>query len=458
MRVGTSVISFLFFSLLARKWGAVSLGEFSTLFTVFMFLWQMPLLGLHIVISRNIAASPETAWEQATNALVLSLAVSLVMIAIVGLFGQWLYPESLHASFWLIGVSTVFMGMTSVAEAVLIGQERMQIIAWANIGENIFRVLLGLLLVLMGYGLTAVVGAFVLARLVAVGVYLKAGGLGQYVGKDYWSRDVLREFVKKCPTFFGILFLSVMVGRVDFIVLSLMVPMREVGMYSPSFKIYEIGLMVPSMVTVVIFPAFSRCFKAARGRFDGLYLNVFGFAIAFGVPLVILLANSSSFLIGVIFGEQYVEGSLALQLLAVAILFVALDQILTAVTLAAHREDLEVRILVTACSIYLALLFALIPLYSYVGAAIATVVATFVKLVVRYIWIRKALDIPGAMDRVYRPAIAIIPLILLLFFLHDLNIFLVSFLGLCVYLGVLFAVKGITKSQLLSFKQALAGN
>jgi len=235
-----------------------------------------------------------------------------------------------------------------------------------------------------------------------------------------------------------------------------MVSMENVGMYSPPFKIYEIGLMVPSMLTIVLFPVFSRCYQSAREKFDALYLNVFRFTLALGLPIIILLANSSGFLIEWIFGAEYREGSMVLELLSLAILFVALDQILTSVTFAGHREDLEFKVLLIACGVYLGLMFVTVSSLGYIGAAIATTAASFVKLVIRYIWVRKELKIPEAVTLVYRPIIAVVPLLLLLYLLKDVNIFFSSFLALAVYIAVLFVVKGITINQLASFRQAMA--
>lgn len=458
MRVLTSVFSFIFFSVLARKWGAEALGEFSTLFSVFMFLLQLPLLGLHIVLARNIASTPESVSDETINALVLSLGVAFVMIFLVGFSGQLFYSEKLHASFWLVGVATLFMAVTAVAEAVLIGQEKMDVIARANIGENIFRVFLGAVLVFSGFGLTPVIFVFSFGRLIAVLIYLTKGKIWELARQGTLSLHQITTYLKKCPTFFGILLLSVIVGRFDFIVLSLMGTMREVGLYSPAFKVYEIGLMVPSMLAVVLFPAFSRCFEHARDRFESLYLNVFRFALALGAPLVVILANSSELLINIIFGQQYTGGSPALELLSLAILFSALDQVFAAMTLAGHREDLELKALFYSCLLYLALLFILIPVFGFMGAAITTTVISFFKMTLRYYWIKREFNIPGAGPLVFRPVIAVLPLILFLYLMRDVNILLASVLALVVYGLVLYAIKGITRSQLLAFRQVFAGN
>lgn len=455
MRVLTAFISFVFFSLLARKWGAEALGEFSTVFSIFMFLMQIPLLGLHLLIARKVAASPETTQDQATNALLLSLAVSVVLIFTVGIWGQWAYSEGMQLALWLIALSTLFMAITSVTEAVLIGQEKMQIIALANIGESVFRVSISLILIALDFGLSSVVGTFVFARLIAIAIYYQSGVIGEVFNRESISFSHIKDYLKQCPTFFGILLLSVVIGRFDIIILSVLGTMKDVGLYSPPFKIYEIGLMIPSMITIVLFPVFSRCFQSSREKFDNLYLNLFRFILALGLPLVILLANSAGYLIGLIFGEEYIAGSEVLSILSLAILFVALDQILSCVTLASNKEGLELKVLMVACGVYLVLLFVMITFLGYIGAAVATTVASFVKLTVRYIWIRKELNIPEAVSLIYRPVISMLFLLLLLYFTKDMNIFLSSFLALITYISVLFAVKGITLNQLTSFKKSM---
>lgn len=455
MRLLTSIISFAFFSVLARQWGAESLGEFSTVFSIFMFLWQIPLLGLHIVIARTTATNPETLKEQATNALILSITVSILLLIVIGYLGQALYPESMHTAIWLVGVSTIFMAITSVAEAVLIGQERMHIIAWANIAENIFRVCLGVVLVLAGYGLTEVVAVFVFSRIFSVIIYIKKGNLYELFDHLSISKISLKKYLVQCPTFFGILLLSCVIGRFDFIILSLIGSMHDVGMYSPSFKIYEISLMIPSMITVVLFPVFSRFYQSDQSQYDRLYVNAFKFTFALGAPFVIILAYLSIDFIELIFGSEYVAGGAALQLLAFAVMFVALDQILTAVTLSAKREDIELKILIITSSIYIILLFTLIPILGFMGAAIATLGASFIKLVVRYIWLINVFNIPGVLHQLLRPVFAVVILCAFLVFASNYNSYLVSGMGLLIYFLILFFVKGVYSSDLNTFKNSI---
>lgn len=406
MRLFTSVFSFLLFSILARQWGASLLGEFSTVFAFFMFLLQLPLLGLHIVIAREVAAEPSSSSICGTNAFLVSLPSSLLIAALISSVGVIFYPANMHHSFFLVSLACPLMAFTAVAEAILTGQEKMQVISWVTIAETLCRVSVCLTLVLLGDGLTSLFAAFFGARLIAVILYWAKAGMNDVIQLSKGSWKIVSRYLKQCPTFFGILLLSVGIGRFDFIFLSLLGSMQDVGLYSPPFKVYEMGLMVPSVVTLVLFPSFARAFAHSKDQFEKLFKSMFRVTLTVGLPLVIILASLSKFIIPMIFGDEYVSGTVVLQLLSFAILFIAMDQVLTVVVLAGHREDLELKILMVAFAIYLSLLLLLIPLFGFYGAAVATCVTAGSKLVFRYALVRRKMQIQSTLSLLRSPVLS----------------------------------------------------
>ncbi len=455
MRLFSAAVSFALFSLVARRWGADSLGEFSTVFTYFIFLLQLPLMGLHIVIARQVAAEPETTTEQCTNALILSFFVSILLVFLVGGVGQTLYSESMHAAFWLVGVACVPMAFTAVVEAVLIGQERMAVIAKVNIVENILRVAICIILVLLGFGITALFGAFLLARAVAVGIYWFHGGIGKIVNFNSATLYGIVDYIKQSPTFFGILLLSLVSSRFDFIFLSILGSMHDVGMYSPSFKVYEMVLMIPNVMTIVLFPVFSKFYNESREKFVKLYQIMFRVIWIVGVPVVVSMIVLSGVLIPLIFGQEYTDSAGVLQILSFAVLLIALDQLLTAVMLAGHREDLDLRVLMVSAIVFVVLLSMFIPIMGYYGAAIATLVTTCVKLLLRYYWVQKEMDMHDAVPVLYKPATAGILMGGAAYLLMSVNIVYAVLASWAVYIFLLLAIKGISKKEIRAFKEMM---
>lgn len=457
MRLITAAFSFVLFMWLARNWGAELLGEFSTLFTYFMFILQLPLLGLHIVLARDVATRSENVSEFFTNALAIALPVSIVLMLIIGFIGQWVYPENMHKAFWLVGLSSIPMAFVVAAEAVLTGRENMHVIAMVNIVETVFRVSLCLILVALDFGLTALFVAFLAAKLMAVGLYWYRGRLGSNfsLSKITWSQVV--EYLRKSPMFFGILILSVGIGRFDFIFLSVFANMREVGMYSAPFKIYEMGLMVPSVITLVLFPMFARAFNDSRPAFERMYSTMFQITFLLGLPSVVLFAAMAEFVVPFIFGAEYAEAAVVLQILAFAILFIAMDQVLTVVVLAGHREDLELKILCVSFVVYMVLLLTLIPTLGYLGAAVATLITTCFKFFLRYFWVSRVMLMPAAIQLLLKPMLAGTGMLAALLFSHYwLGLFPALLIAAMMYVTCSVLLKVFSRSQISGFRELLA--
>ncbi|MGH1541615.1 MAG: oligosaccharide flippase family protein [Arenicella sp.] len=447
MRIISSLLSFLLISYLARVWDVAQLGQFSTLFSIFLFLFQIPLLGLHIVLIRDIAANPEKKQSYTTTALALSLFVSLFLALSVILIGQSIYPESMHSAITLIAVSNLLFAITAVIESVLIAQEKMPVVVWGTIIENLFRVACGFALAYSGFGITPIVACFVIGRLLALIVYQYLANVWSYVDIKSISINTFQLFVRKIPTVFIILLLSTVIGRFDFILLSILGSMRDVGLYSPAFKIYEMGLMVPSMLTVVIYPTLARFFDSDRAVFDQLYTHLVRFIIILGTPALTLVAYFSADIIALFFGQEYLSSHIALKLLLGALLLITVDQILIAITYAAKRDDLELKVLAISSIIYLSLLFLLIPKIGFMGAAIATLTAAITKLFVRYLLIAGKLHLPSLPKTLLGPILATIVMLLLLAWSPVSNVFINAIAATVSYSIILILTRGITRQD-----------
>lgn len=456
MRIISSLLSFLLISYLARVWDVDQLGQFSTLFSIFLFLFQIPLLGLHIVLIRDVAAKPEKTKSYTSTALALSVFVSLFLALSVILIGQSIYPESMHTAIVLIAVSNLLFAVTAVIESVLIAQEKMPVVVWGTIIENLFRVACGFSIAYYGFGITPIVACFVIGRILALIVYQRLANVQRFVDIQSISTSTLQLFIRKIPTVFIILLLSAIIGRFDFILLSILGTMRDVGLYSPAFKIYEMGLMIPSMMTVVIYPTLARFFDNDRPVFNQLYIHLIRFVIILGTPVLILVAYFSTDIIQLFFGQEYLSSHIALKLLLGALLLISIDQILIAITYAAKRDDLELKVLAISSVIYLSLLFVLIPKMGFMGAAIATLTASITKLIVRYLLIAGKLHLPSLPKTLLGPILAAAVMVLLLIYSPVNNIITNTFIAVLFYSIVLVLAKGISLRDVQYLKGVIA--
>src|SRR5262245_32557384 len=171
MRVTSALASFAIFVLVARHWNSARLGEFATVFAIYMFLQQLPLLGLHIPLIRDLVRRPETLRDTAPSVAALGIGAAIVVTILLGVAGSLVYPVRMHPALWLAGIALVPGALACLGEAVLIAQGRMGRAAMIAALENVARAAVWLILVLGGAGLTSLFVALLAMRVLVLPLY-----------------------------------------------------------------------------------------------------------------------------------------------------------------------------------------------------------------------------------------------------------------------------------------------
>ncbi len=394
MRILSSLLSFLLVVYIARVWGVTRLGEYSLILGIFLFLQLMPLLGLHLFVIREVSAAVDAAATQTVNACALALGVALVLALILATLGPLVYRDSpaLHAPLWLLAASLVPTAFTCTAESVLIGQQRMHAAAGLGVAESLFRTGGAFFAIALGYGLSAVFAVFLAGRLLIALGYYRWAGFRELVRGGHLDRRELLRYLRELPAFLGIMICAAALSRMDVILLSRLGTLADVGLYAAPYKLYEVALMAPSLVSVVFFPLFSSLFAADRARFDILLELTFRVFLVLGIPFVIATVYLAPDIMQ-IYGPQYMRASGALEFLIAGLIFASINQLLSLVTLVSHHQHLDFRSLALTCVVYVGLLVATIPEWGFLGAAASTLAAAMLQVSIRLVLLRRQLSV-----------------------------------------------------------------
>jgi O-antigen/teichoic acid export membrane protein len=393
MRIVAAVLSLALFWYVARARGAHELGELALLLGIFTFFQQMPLLGLHLLVARDVAGDPDAAPRLVANAAALSLAASLFLCAGVAAAGAWLYPAALSTPIGLMALALVPTSLVIVAEMFLIARQRMHLYAVISVTETGLRVAASLIALHLGAGLVALMVIFLCGRLLVALAYASTGEFARTLRAGRIDATVLAGYLRAAPILLGILLLTSTLARFDIFLLSALASLAEVGIYSAAYKVYETALLAPSVVTVVLFPVLSKLKHTRPERFESVAARCMGWLVVAGVPCALAVAVLAHPLVTLLFGDAFAPAALVLQLLIGCSVLVALDQVLALVLLVHARQDLDLAVLAVAASCYVAALLALIPAWGYVGAAAATVIAAVVQLGARLYCVRTRLGL-----------------------------------------------------------------
>jgi len=250
--------------------------------------------------------------------------------------------------------------------------------------------------------------------------------------------------------------LALLVTRVDLIVLTHAASMEEAGRYAAPYRIYEAGMMIPSMATFVLFPALVRMFAAAPAQFPLMVQLVMRSGLVLATPVVLVLCFAASDIMRVVFGAAYVTAHGVLQVLAVNLLLLWLHQTLANALMAAGRQKLDLIANAFACALYLPLLYFLAGARGAIGAALAMTLMWAVQVALRLWFLRDAPSQASTLGGLGKVALAGAAAALVSFGLAPRLGYGALALGLVAYALAIFWCRAFTRADAHGVGQALA--
>ncbi len=265
LRLVSAVLSFALVVYLARQMGPAALGAYALVTSVFVLLQFVPLMGLHVALTRDAAAMPERTGRQLVNGLALALPVSVIVLLGTGLAGTFMTWEQAETPRWIWIIAFAFLptAFTTVVEAVLVGRERTGVVAAVGLLENVGRTLASLAALYAGFGLDALFVLFSAGRLLAAAAYLGMADVRNLLERRHLDPGALRELCRQIPTFFTIMLLAQLMERLSFLLLAPLAGVKALGVYAACYKLYELSLMVPRILSMLLLPRFATCLATA---------------------------------------------------------------------------------------------------------------------------------------------------------------------------------------------------
>ena len=467
MRLMTAMLSFLLILYIARQWGATDLGKFSLLFSIFIFFQQMSLLGLHIAVIRDTAGNPENSHKICINAMLISLIVSTVLFFAIGFGGTYFYRHEpdIHQPLWLVAATMFPTSLIVVAESILIGLEKTKSVAAYNIVETLFRAIPCIIAIFLGYGLTTIFVIFLLGRFITAFSYLKFAGFYKafLVPITKTQFKTIPSYLRQIPVLFGILLFSVCIERLDVFMLSALQNLKEVGLYSAPYKIYELGLMIPTLMALVLAPVLSSHFKENIDEFNKLIMIVLRFILLSWAPVIVLLAYYAPALIALIFGAEYADSSVVLQLLLPGLIFVGIANMFSVSLIVSNKAHVELKILALVATGYAIQLLFFIPQWVIAGAASATLITALLHPIIVYLVTKSHFDLADMVPIAFKTLLAAACMWVMLLSSSEILGYYVSIpISLAAYLLLIIAGRLISTDEIKNIKTAItlkvAGN
>ncbi len=311
----------------------------------------------------------------------------------IGLLYIGLFPASLSK------------GMTSLFYA---NEQAEKPAAIATI-TTINKAVLGVIALLLGYGIVGLAAISIFNNLLTLAVLLWAGRalIGRFMPR-LPDRRLARDMVGECFPLMLNHFLATVFFQIDIVILQALKGAATVAQYSTAYKWLLAINIVPAFLTQALFPVLSRQAKDDRRALSQTCRFAIKLLFAMTLPLAVaftLLAEPLTLLLG---GARYLpDGAIALQLMIWSIPFGWINSVTQYALIALGLQRLITRAFAGAVLFNIAANLIFIPQYGFQAAALATIASELALLAPFLFLLKRELTDLRVHSLLWRPLVAL---------------------------------------------------
>ena len=147
----------------------------------------------------------------------------------------------------------------------------------------------------------------------------------------------------------------------------------DIGLYAAAQRLIQLLYMIPWLLTLTLFPLFSRYASTDRSKFTALMQKSITVIFWVGLPMILGGIALNKEIISIIFGANYIGAALTFAILLVTVLVVFPNNILTIAAYALDAQKIFILPVFLGLSLNVILNLFLIPRYGIEGAAATTI-------------------------------------------------------------------------------------
>lgn len=436
--------------MLSRYLGVEGLGRYTLAFSFLYLFNAIAPLGLGAIITRDGARDKASLNAMLGNAMTLGTIASLVlMLAMAAVAYLSDYDEGTRTAILILSLALLPCTIGVFQDSAFIALERMDYLALGTMIEYAIKVGIGMLLLLLGFGLNAVLLLAVIGRV--VGCVISSVLLKRLELRTRWAYDpdTVQRLMKLAPTFLLIGIFATLYWRIDIFMLSKLQPVEQVGYYGAAWRILELAMVIPQSLCLALYPQISASALSDLPQLQKIGRGAMRYLLAISLPAAIGVTLLADPILQLLYGEAFRTAAYTLGVLILTLIPYGIVRYHAYVLVGANhqRVDLALNIVMSVLNIVLNLV--LIPRYGHLGAAIATFVSICVYGILQYVYLLRRLPGWAAPITIPTPVIlGCLALTLWVWPFRDYNLAFVIPLAVLIYSACLFGSGFFSRSEL----------
>ncbi|MDX1614657.1 MAG: oligosaccharide flippase family protein [Candidatus Promineifilaceae bacterium] len=381
-------IDFAFAAFYLRVLGPEDAGKYATAIIIAGWFEIVSNFGLNTLIIREVSRERDQASRYLLNTTVLRLGTAIMAAVPILIYLQGIRaagnPLDLDTTMaiLLIMVGMLFSGMGQGLAGLYYAYEQAEFPAAVTTVTTILKVGFGVSALLLGFGFVGLAAVSIIVNVITL-VLLGASALRQFHLKGPWELDfgLQRHMLSASyPLMLNHLF-AVIFFQVDVPLMRQFNGETTVGWYNSAYKWVNAFNVIPSFFTFALFPVITRQVQSSLADARRTFRLSLKLMLVVAFPLATLTTLLAPVMIGVLGGREFLpHGAVALQLMIWSIPIGWMNSVTNYVLIALGREKKLTTAFVAGLSFNLVLNLLLLPRYSYLAAAVITILSELMLL------------------------------------------------------------------------------
>jgi O-antigen/teichoic acid export membrane protein len=374
--------SLALFAEVARKLGQNGLGVFVFAVAYLGFVMVAVDLGLDRYLLRAIVRERERINHMFFNVMALKVSVAVPLVSL-GLLGVHLlgYSEQAQLTAVALAPGVLADSLARTLGTLFAAHERLGPPALADASQRILSAGLGIAMLLAGYGVVAVAITYSAGSIAGVIfsfalLHRTVGVPARAVSHRRWRGIAAQSMPYAVQDTF-----SVLLARMDTLILSLIATQAAVGRYGAAYRLFESTFLITYALAGSFAAMFTYLGPHTKPPVRFVYQQSLKLAVVVLTPLLVAFAVLAEPICRLIYGPAFGSAAVPLRILSPAV--VLMSVVTLSVSLLVSRANARRMVFPAAMMALLNIVLnvVLIPLYSDTGAA-AAMLATEVVYVV----------------------------------------------------------------------------
>ncbi len=359
---------------MTRYLGQSGFGEFTTVIAFASTFAIIADLGLSLVTTQMINRPNANQEEALGNLLSFRLASALVIIGLAPLT-VWLFPysQAIKVGVVVVSWSYLFFSFNQVFVSLFQKELKTHLIAIAEVISRSVLLIVVILTTWRHWGLTGVLWSMVASNLVNFSLhYFFARRLAQFSWKFSWK--VWKQIMSRSWPLLTTIVLNLVYLKADVLILSLIKPQTDVGLYGAAYRVVDVLVALPFMFAGLMLPILVKHWSSGvQDSFRFVAQKIFDVTILATLPLLVagwLLARPA---MSVVAGPSFIISGNILKILLLAVVAVFFSCVFTYLMISFEEQKRLIKYYLLTAVTALPVYYLAIKKYSYFGAAWGTV-------------------------------------------------------------------------------------